>query len=166
MKVELPIRKHPRLENYDYSQKGVYFITFCVKDKQNLLGDVGIWDAPLRVPVVELSEYGEFISKQVQKINTVYPHVIVDKYIIMPNHVHILINVIDGTRRGAYPTKATIPQIVQSIKSMTTKQFGTSIWQRSYHDHIIRNHDEYLRIWKYTDENPALWSDDIYFVQN
>ena len=110
MKVELPIRKHPRLENYDYSQKGVYFITFCVKDKQNLLGVVGIWDAP--------------------------------------------------------PTKATIPQVVQSIKSMTTKHFGFSLWQRSYHDHIIRNHDEYLRIWKYIDENPALWSDDIYFVQN
>ena len=68
-----------------------------------------------------------------------------------------------GTRRGASPTKAVIPQIIQSLKSMTTKHFGFNLWQRSYHDHIIRTDAEYIKIWHYIDENPERWMDDCYY---
>jgi len=164
MQRELPTRKNIRLSGYDYSAEGYYFITLCVKDKHEMLGKV-VGDAPLRVPYCELSEHGIFVDDQIQKTNRVYPHVSIDKYIIMPNHIHMIFVIKDGTRGGASPTKATLPQIVQSIKSMTTKQFGFNMWQRSYYDHIIRNEADYLRIWQYIDENPARWAVDDYFVE-
>ena len=118
----------------------------CIKDGHEMLGDVVVGDAPLRVPHVRLSEYGIFIDAQIQKINDIYPYVLLDHYTIMPNHIHFLISIQDGMRGGASPTKALIPQVVQSLKSMITRQFGFSMWQRSYHDHIIRTKEEYQRI--------------------
>jgi len=116
-----------------------------------------------------LTNYGEFVEAQIQKISLIYPHITVENYVVMPNHVHMLLiikdgtHVIkDGTHRGASPTKAGIPQIVKGLKSITTKQFGFSMWQRSYHDHIVRNEDEYLKIRQYISENPAKWYDDCY----
>ena len=124
-----------------------------------------VGDAPLRVPPVRLSEYGAFVEAQIQQISQIYPLVTVDKYVIMPNHIHLIVIIEDGTRRGASPTKAVIPRIVQSLKSMTTKRFGLNIWQRSYHDHVIRNESEFQRIWEYIDNNPALWDEDVYFTK-
>jgi len=162
---ELPVRKNIRLRGYDYSQAGYYFITICVENGHEMLGKVIVGDAPLRVPLVELTEYGIFVEAQIQKINHIYPHVLVDNHIIMQNHIHILAVIKDGTRRGASPTKAVIPQIVQSLKSMTTRQFGFNMWQRSYHERIIRNQVEYQNKWQYIDENPAKWAEDDYFVK-
>jgi len=124
-----------------------------------------VGDAPLRVPLVELTEYGVFAEAQIQKINRIYPHVLVDNYVIMPNHIHILAIIKDGTRGGASPTKAVIPQIVQSLKSMTTRKFGFNMWQRSYHERILRNEEEYRIRWNYIDNNPAKWAEDEYFVK-
>jgi REP element-mobilizing transposase RayT len=163
MQNEFPVRKNIRLQGYDYSQAGSYFITICVKNGQEMLGKVVVGDAPLRVPIVELTEYGVFAKTQIEKINHVYPYVSVDKYIIMPNHIHMIAVIIDGTRGGASPTKAVIPQIVQSLKSMTTRHFGFSMWQRSYHERIIRNEEEYRVIWQYIDNNPAKWAEDEYY---
>ncbi|MCL2857860.1 MAG: transposase [Oscillospiraceae bacterium] len=175
----MPKRKGIRLKGYDYSQAGYYFITMCVKDGHEMLGRV-VGDAPPRVPRiptysednpraksphVQLSEYGTFIDAQIQKSSQIYPHVLIDKYIIMPNHVHLIIIIKDGTRRGASPTKSIIPQVMQSLKSITTKKFGFSIWQRSFHDHIIHNEADYRRIWQYIDENPANWTQDCYYTQ-
>ena len=178
MSNELPVRKNIRLKEYVYSAAGYYFVTICIKDKHEMLGRIIVGDAPLRVPCCELSEYGVFADAQIQKINHIYPCVSVDKYVIMPNHIHMIAVVNDrvnseesgtnnkesGTRGGASPTKAVIPQIVQSMKSMTTKQFGFSLWQRSFHDHIIRDEADYQRIWQYIDENPARWAEDEYFI--
>jgi len=101
---ELPRRKQNRLHNYDYSQRGAYFVTICVKDRHNMLGEVTVGDAPLRVPNCLLSTYGEFVDAQIQKISTVYPHVFVENHVVMPNHIHMLLVIKSGTRRGASPT--------------------------------------------------------------
>jgi len=161
---DLTSRKNVRLIGYDYSSAGCYFVTLCVKDKREMLGDV-VGDAPLRVPHCVLSDYGAFVDEVICRIPNVYSHVCVDKYVIMPNHVHMIVHVTGGTRSGAPPTKAVVPQIVQSLKSMTTKQFGFSMWQRSYHDHIIRDDTEYQRIWQYIDENPSCWVEDDYYMK-
>ena len=73
MEKELPIRKKIRLHEYDYSQAGYYFITICVEDRHEMLGRVIVGDAPLRVPFVELTEYGVFVEAQIQKISHIYP---------------------------------------------------------------------------------------------
>ena len=165
MEKKFPVRKKIRLEGYDYSQAGYYFVTICVEDGHEMLGRV-VGDAVLCVPNVELSEIGEIVKTFLEKMNTVVEHAVLEKYVIMPNHIHLLIELKDGTQRTASPTKAMIPRIVHGMKCVVTKQIGYSVWHRSYHDRIIRirSADEYQRIWQYIENNPAKWAEDRYFV--
>ena len=159
---DLPVRKSNRLKDYNYSQAGCYFITICVKDRQELLGRV-VGDAAFGVPSVELTATGEIVKRRIERINQTSNRR-VDKFVIMPNHVHMLLALSDGTPRAASPTKAVIPQTINAFKSLTTKECGFSIWQRSFHDHIIRDEAEYQRIWQYIDENPQRWNEDCYYT--
>ena len=165
----LPVRKHSRLKGYDYSQNGAYFITFCVKDMHEMLGQITVGCSILDAPYIELSEYGKALMEVIEFLTNRKSEIDIVNYVIMPNHVHLIV-VINGLHNGAsgmpHPTNAVIPKFISSIKRFTNKKAGFSLWQRSYHDHIIRNREEYLRIWKYIDENPSLWSDDIYFVNS
>ena len=167
---ELPVRKSIRLKGYDYSQAGCYFITICVKDRHELLAHI-VGDAAFGVPCAELTQIGTMVKKHIDRIEET-SHVLLDHYTIMPNHIHLLISIknetpnIMGHRtpRAASPTKATIPQLVNALKSLASKEFGESMWQRFYHEHIIRNEVEYRRIWQYINENPARWAKDKYYV--
>ena len=168
---EYPNRKVNRLKNYNYSQDGAYFITICVKEKHEILGEIVVGDAALGVPSVHLTETGEMVKQHIEQINNVHEYVRLDKYIIMPNHIHLIVSITNetqhttsGTPRAASPTKAVIPKIVNALKSLTSKNFGGSIWQRSYHDHIIRNEAEYQKIWEYIDTNPIRWETDEYHI--
>lgn len=93
--------------------------------------------------------------------------VTVDKYVIMPNHIHLIlfVNEPDGTPRAASPTKAVIPRFVAAIKRFTNKEIGEKVFQRSYHDHIIRSEKDYLRIWEYIENNPKQWELDCFYVR-
>jgi len=169
--TDLRTRKSNRLANYDYSQAGCYFITFCVQDMHEMLGHVVVGGAPQRVPFVQLSDYGAFVEKRILNIPHVSPQFQLNNYVIMPNHVHLLVTITeiphdkgDGTRGGASPAKAIVPQIVQSIKSMTTRYFRFKLFQRSYHDHIIRTEEEYQHIWHYINNNPCIWANDCYYI--
>jgi len=184
---ELPVRKHPRLKGYDYSQNGAYFVTFCVKGGHEMLGRVvgrdalgapSIRDAHGRLHI-ELSDYGEAVRREIEETQICYDGVVVDKYVVMPNHVHLIIHIKrnggvipgrngevpgnHGAPRASRPTSALVPNIVAVIKRKTNKAFGFNMWQKSYHDHIIRDEDEYQRIWQYIDENPAKWTEDKYY---
>jgi len=179
MQKELPVRKHPRLKGYDYSTNGAYFITLCVKDKHEKLGRIVGRDVLIAPPDIRLSEYGECADKHINKINQMCAGFSVDKYVIMPNHIHMIIikthdelNVCDsgatinnsGAMRTSRPTSKSIPSVMRSFKTMVTKEIGFSLWQDSYHDHIIRDEAEYRRIWQYIDENPARWAEDDYYI--
>ena len=169
--MKLPNRKNIRLTDYDYSQNGAYFITICVKNKHEILGKI-VGDDAYIVPHTEYSEYGNIVNKHIKGISHSYANVIVDKYAIMPNHIHMLIflNQRDenGTMRASSPTKPVIgiPGIVRSLKTLITKECGFSFWQRGYHDHIIRNETEYQKVWQYIDENPVKWAEDEYYCGN
>jgi len=165
MKKELSTRKHPRLKGYNYSGNGAYFLTFCVKSRHEILGEVVGRDA-LGAPEIRLSEYGNIIKLEIEKINFYYKNVIVDKYVIMPNHIHIilLINNNDGAPRASRPTNAMIPNIIGILKRKVNKIYGFNMWQRSFHDHIIRNEEEYRQIWQYIDTNPQNWENDCYYT--
>ena len=154
---EPPKRKNNRLSNYDYSQNGAYFITICTKDKKPLLCCVG---ANCVRPL--LSGIGQLVENEIFILSETYAGVGVDKFIIMPNHLHMIITIDCGGGRTQFAP--TITRIIKQFKGIITKQIGLSIWQRSYHDHIIRNEEDYLRIWQYIDENPVKWADDKYFV--
>ena len=177
---ELPVRKNVRLHDYDYSKAGCYYITICVKDRHELLGRVvgAITNRPnqdANTVQVELTEYGHIIEQTIIGIPVYYPYVSVDKYTIMPNHIHILFTFrysemwIDGGnernldkdgRLIIAPT--TLSNVVRQFKRHVTREIGFSMWQKSFHDRIIRNETEYQRVWRYIDENPARWADDVY----
>ncbi len=159
--MNLPQRKPTRLNGYDYSTPGAYFITICVKDKKQLLSKIVVGDDAHIVPQNNLSKMGMICDKYINNINTKYENVTVDKYVIMPNHIHLII-FIHGTMRASSPTK-NIENIIRSFKIMATKEIGHSIWQRSYHDHIIRGEKDYLKIWEYIDTNVIKWKKDCFY---
>ncbi|MCL2125358.1 MAG: hypothetical protein FWH33_05135 [Oscillospiraceae bacterium] len=154
-------RKRNRLEGYNYSTDGSYFITLCVKERKELLGSVvgAITNRP--DASVELSEYGKITDNAINEIPAHYENVSIDKYVIMPNHIHLIITLCNG-RLVIAPTNVSF--IIQQLKRNISKQIGLSIWQKSFHDHIIRNEAEYQLIWAYIDKNPELWNDDVYHV--
>jgi len=160
-KKNLPQRKHPRLKDFDYSQNGAYFVTICTKDRKYLLGTIPVGRGALTPPEIQLSEIGRITEFHIQNINSVYEGVLIEKYAIMPNHIHLLIRIEnDGGMRASRPT---IQTIIRSFKTMVTRKIGFSIWQDSFHEHIIRNEADFLAIWKYIDENPIKWQEDKYY---
>ena len=164
MQRELPVRKHPRLNGYDYSSNGAYFLTFCVKGRHEMLGQIVGRDAP-GAPFMRLSEYGIIIKKEIEETHLHYTNIIVDNFVIMPNHVHMILILSndDGAPRAARPTNALVPNLISIMKKKTNKKYGFSMWQTSYHDHIIRNEADYQRIFQYIEENPIKWQEDRYY---
>lgn len=158
-----PRRKHPRLEAYDYSQTGAYFVTFCTKDKRCLLSSVGR-GAPVPLQV-ELTACGKIVDALIQNIPVVHPGVILEHYVIMPNHVHLLLRMEPEDGGGPGAARPTVQEIVGGIKSIATRRIGASIWQTSFYGHIIRSENDFLRIWTYIDTNPAKWAEGRYYSE-
>ncbi|MDR1117489.1 MAG: hypothetical protein LBL09_04505 [Oscillospiraceae bacterium] len=157
---ELPVRRNIRLKEYDYSQTGYYFITICIKGRHMLLGSIDVG-----ARIARPSEIGRKVEIAMQKISEKYENIMLDKYVIMPNHIHMIL-VLQQTDSGGRAMRApTISTVVNQFKGYITKQTGFSIWQKLFHDHIIRNEEEYRRIWQYIDENPTKWQDDFYFIK-
>ena len=113
-----------------------------------------------------MSDIGKMIDDSIDNIPKIYPHILVDKYVIMPNHVHMILRVgtAESGRQIAAPTP-TVQTVIGNMKRHVSMQCGYSIWQKSFHEHIIRNEDEYRQKWQYIDNNPAKWAEDDYFVK-
>ena len=195
----LPQRKRNRLEAFDYSTPGAYFITVCTQNRRNLLGRV-VGGGALDAPEMQLSKTGKIVEKYILSGNRV-ENVTVDKYVIMPDHIHMIL-VVDGgqsrapaptlgcgaipggegTRRLSHtiergcqqalpagpsrapaPTNAVIPHFVSTLKRFANKAAGRNLFQRSYHDHVIRGEQDYLKIWQYIDSNAAKWAEDCFY---
>ena len=103
--LEQTKRKPNRLYRYDYSTPGAYFITVCTKNKEKILSTVG---ATIGRPRLQLTEYGKMIDKAIKTIEKVYPFVTVDQYVIMPNHIHLLLQ-IHTDENGRPNTQARSP---------------------------------------------------------
>ncbi len=148
-------RKPNRLKNYDYSSQGAYFITICTLDRKCTLSHIVGGDA-LIAPQTNLTHFGEIAREYIESMPGI------DKYVIMPNHIHLLI-AIDGPMKASAPT-ISVPNLIRSFKVLVSKEIGQSIWQRSYHDHIIRDEEDYLNHLQYIENNPAKWSEDKYYI--
>ena len=165
-KRELPKRKATRLKNFDYSSAGAYFITICTEDRRQILSRIvggDVLDAPKNV---ELLPHGKVAEKYIKQLNEFYNHIIVDRYVIMPNHIHIMLFVREsGASRTSPPTKqhSEVSQFVSTFKRFCNKEYGRNIWQRYFNDHIIRNRKDYEEHLKYIYENPICWYyDELY----
>ena len=157
-----PVRKHNRLVQYDYSQNGAYFITVCTENRKSILS--GVVGATIGRPAyVRLTSNGIIVENAIHGIESHYEPVRVDKYVIMPNHIHLLIS-IDCTD-GRPMVAPTISRVIQQMKGIVTKQIGHNIWQKSFHDHIIRPESDYEMIWEYIDTNPGRWETDCFYTK-
>ena len=152
------IRRKNRLREYCYSQSGAYFITICTKNREKLfwankMSDIsGIED-------ISLSSVGIVVEQVIKSIPTHYPAVHVDHFVIMPDHVHLLLH-IQTDSDGRPMTCPTISTIIQQIKGIVSKRIGFPLWQKGFYDHIIRGEKDYLEIWEYIDNNPAKWTEN------
>ncbi len=165
---ELPARKSIRLKGYDYGSSGAYFVTICIKDRHELLGRVvgatvpGRPTPPAMHPMfstsVELSEIGQVVESAIR--HTDRPGVLISNYVIMPNHIHMIIVLSSSSTgdRGRSP----LQMVLRNMKAYISKQIGFSPWQKSYHDHILRGQKDYRDHWHYINENPAKWAEDEY----
>ena len=159
----LPKRKNLRITQYNYSSAGAYFLTICVKDRKPILSDLvkpvggGAHDAPQ----IRLTYRGQIVEKYLLSSENI-SGVKIDRYVIMPDHVHVIIFLdpdkyqapSNGSSRAPTPTNEMLPHIVSTFKRFCKKEIGESIFQRGYMEHIIRDREDYETRVKYICENP------------
>ena len=170
-----PRRKRNRLENWDYSTPGDYFVTICTHEKRCFLSRITVGAIhELPETSVLLTEAGVCVKRVIETLPERYPGLFVDHYVIMPNHIHLLLR-IENTRaihelplqdkqRRSLIDKAVGFLKMNSSKQIHVRQPGLTVWQRSYYDHIIRSQTDYLTIWNYIDTNPARWEKDRFYA--
>ncbi len=178
-------RKSIRLQGYDYSQAGLYFITVCTHNRVPLFGE--IVDG-----VMVLNTAGQIVEKCWCAMPDHFPQVTLDEFVVMPNHVHGIIAIAATNPVGEndylplpsneitpqsneiprplpHGTSRTIGSMVRGFKIGVTQWFRANtdthvVWQRNYYEHIIRNEDAYLKIAEYIQTNPRCWETDTYHV--
>lgn len=157
----LPDRHTIRLNGFDYSQIGWYFVTVCAQDRRCLFGKIVNGN-------MYLSPLGHIVNWELVKLRLKYPKIKLDDYVIMPNHLHFIIDLNNG-REDPAPTlkhQPTLGQIIGYYKYSTTKQFNVNnyqiiqIWQRNYYEHIVRNENDLNRIREYISNNVINWQHD------
>lgn len=161
----LPQRKPNRIRNYDYSSNGAYFVTICTEGRKNSLCSIVGDGFPIPKPA------GRIAAQFIETIPNKYPCVRVAKYVIMPNHIHLLILIEKPISRTGNPSPA-LGNVIGWYKYNVTKQInlnsgtmGDKFFQRSFHDHVIRREKDYLKIWEYIDNNPLRWKEDCFYEE-
>ena len=159
--MTLPQRKPNRLKQYDYSSHGAYFVTICTESRKNTLCTI-VGDG-LPVP----KRPGEVAAHYILEISNHFPNAHIDHYVVMPNHIHLLLFLKNS---GTGDPSPTLGNVIGWFKYQTTKQInlengttGAKVFQRSYHDHVVRNEQDYLKIWEYIENNPARWQLDCFY---
>ena len=146
-------RKATRIPGYDYSRCNFYFITICTHEKKCIFGSPN-----------NLNSWGMIANEHIRRIEEHYPSVKVNQYVIMPNHVHMIIEMED------HANNPNVSMLVGLYKTGVTKQIrqecpNIQVWQRSFHDHIIRNQHGYEKIWTYIRDNPKKWEMDCFYIE-
>jgi len=160
-------RRSIRLRGYDYTQAGAYFVTICSHGRECLFGEILEGE-------MELNQYGKVIAASWEKVNREYPGLKLDRWVVMPNHLHGIIAINDRTPGGSRtaPTTdmrgpKTLGRLLGAFKTVSTKQInilrgtpGVPLWQCNYYERIIRDEDELDRIRSYIEDNPRMWEMD------
>lgn len=160
-----------RCQAWNYSSPGYYFVTTCTTDRKHLFGEIA--DAKMH-----LNAFGNIVAGCWDDLSSHYLNMRPDAFVIMPNHVHMVINLIGGNPTIPIPGVAVtlseryhgLSEIVRAFKSFSSRRInqhrethGKRVWQPRFHDRVIRNEQELKRIRRYIMNNPANWNDDRYF---
>ena len=175
-------RRSIRLRDYDYAQVGLYFVTLCIQDRERLFDDV-VDDEPL------LNDTGLIVAECWRWLADRYDHVELDDWVVMPNHLHGIVNITDdssemrdevvgspggsrtaptndaASRRAA--TRKPLGRLVGAFKTVSTNRInalrdtpGATVWQRDFYEHVIRDERDLDRIRRYIANNPSNWPRD------
>ena len=162
------IRKPTRLKNYDYGSNGAYFITICTQNRKNILSE--IISVEEGFPLLKLTEYGKIADKWISELQNRYVNMTVGNYVIMPNHIHLLLTIANNDRRG--DPSSTVVSAIGWMKYQITKDInvmrnttGEKVFQRSFYDHVIRNYEDYCEIAEYIQGNPFRWESDKLYTK-
>jgi len=169
-------RRSIRLKDYDYATPGAYFVTICAQNRECLFGEIGA-EGDMR-----LNDVGRMVAECWNAIPTHFPHVIMDTFVVMPNHIHGIVILVGAkhsrSSANASPLPADTPPpngtqpgslaaIIQNFKSVSTRKInaqralpGVPVWQRNYWERIIRNDAELGHVRQYIANNPARWACD------
>ncbi|MEJ2794955.1 transposase [Iodobacter sp. LRB] len=174
-------RRSIRLQDYDYSQAGAYFITICTQGRECNLGVI-------ENGTMNLSSAGECVYTQWHDLPKRFPNISLDAFIIMPNHLHaiLVINPVgallaaplsniapgkDAPSKGAASSAPTVGEIIRAFKSLTAiaanrllNRVGQPFWQRNYWEHVIRDEEEWQTIREYIHHNPQQWKQDRLYM--
>ena len=176
-------RRSIRLQNYDYSQSGLYFVTICVNYRLAVLGQI-------MNGKMQLNDAGMIVENTWLDLVNHVSNVKLHEFVVMPNHFHGIIEIVGAGSKPAQhddnlsngnlryeraglepaPTKG-LSEIIRQFKTFSARRInqlqnsiGAPVWQRNYHEHIIRNEADYLRIANYVQTNPLRWNEDCYFA--
>ena len=167
--MEQPKRKHTRLPRYDYSEPGVYFLTLCTKNRSRCLSKIvgrGLDPAAqssgspeIYYPVgyeLELTPYGMIVEQELLALPRRYDAVELLQYVVMPDHLHILLQLAATPTAGRNPRPA-VPTMIGLYKAGVSRKCKRALWQTSYYDHVVRCEQELLEIQRYIENNPLQW---------
>lgn len=151
-------RKNLRLQCYDYTTEGAYFLTFCTANRLQYLSHVQ-WDTTANAPYVQLLPYGEIAEAVVRILPERFPGITLLEYAIMPDHIHLLLLLPKGDQTDSRPM---LSKIMGYIKMNISKQIHQTnpeleVWQRGYYDHIIRNYEDLIGCAEYIQANAYRW---------
>ena len=186
MNKALPKRTHARLKCYDYATPGVYFITICARDRKCVFSKI-VTDENEQV-ANDYTEFGKIAERNLLALEQRFTNLRIDKYVIMPNHIHALfvLTDCDSEAAGASPRptigaspcptigaspRTTISDIVCAFKSLTAKECRkisptAKLFQTSFYDHIVRTELVYADVVRYIENNPLAWQlDELYEKQ-
>ena len=147
-----------RLKNFDYSNNGYYYITICINNRLNLLGSI-------ENGIVKLSSFGEVVQQEWTSLKSRYKNINLDEFIVMPNHLHGIIII-------KYKSNNSIGDMISLFKARTSRRYnkvnnttGNKLWQKNYHERIIRNEIDFMNKQHYIINNPVMWTrDELYLV--
>ncbi len=170
-------RRSMRLRGFDYRQCGVYFVTICTYNRLKLFGAIVDGD-------LELSPLGEIAQEEWRHVAQARGNVELDRYVIMPNHLHGLFVITDRLERASSQSTTThannprgfpadsLGAVISHYKAAVSRRAwsglierGQRIWQRNYYDHIVRNEESFNEIRRYIIENPVRWAEDSLYVE-
>ena len=149
-----------------YRKKYKIFVGMGVPDRPKNVG-TGVLDRPIKT---ELLNCGKIADKYVKQLNDFYKNISVDTYVIMPDHIHLLLQIDNGQSGPPVPTycgekidnkNSCIAKFVSTFKRFCNKEYGRNIWQTGYYDHVIRNFQDYIETFGYIENNPSNW-----FIKN
>lgn len=152
-------RQSIRMQGFDYSQEGSYFITICTYEKNQLFGEI-ISDE------MKLNQIGVIVRANWISLPSRYKGIKIDEFVIMPNHFHGILTIVEPV------IGQTLGNMVGAFKSLVANQhlnlcktqnmIYEKLWQRNYYEHVIRDEDDYARIANYIENNPLNWNTDQY----